>query len=325
VLGSLLLAGIAAAGVYFWRDGRKPPVPPKSAVVEAVPDPGAEVSFTGVIAARQVVAVPASVEGLLESVEVETGAEVFEGQLLARIQNTGLESSRDAARLEKDNVETRVNNLESSLIAARLESSRAAAESMRLRGEYEKAEKNAVRQQMLLREGATPRLVHERAQRDWELVRKEYDSASETSRQAQKRVDELSRDLDAAKRALEEKSSELEAATADLAGGEVVSPTDGILIAARAQAGDNVDMTVVDLFQIAIEPGQLKIQIDPRPPVRKRLTNGLPALVQVLEISGDAINGEVIIDEDGQVWVEFDTGDPSIKPGLNAMVKIKLP
>lgn len=325
MLGSLLLAGIAAAGVYFWRDGRKPPAPPKSAVVEAVLDPGAEVSFTGVIAARQVVAVPAPVEGLLESVEVETGAEVFEGQLLARIQNTGLESSRDAARLEKDNAETRVNNLESSLIAARLESSRAAAESMRLRGEYEKAEKNAVRQQMLLREGATPRLVHERAQRDWELVRKEYDSASETSRQAQKRVDELSRDLDAAKRALEEKSSELEAATADLAGGEVVSPTDGILIAARAQAGDNVDMTVVDLFQIAIEPGQLKIQIDPRPPVRKRLTNGLPALVQVLEISGDAINGEVIIDEDGQVWVEFDTGDPSIKPGLNAMVKIKLP
>jgi multidrug efflux pump subunit AcrA (membrane-fusion protein) len=320
----LLLALISGAALLYQRS-RTPPAAPPTASAEPVLPPGSEISFTGLVQARQVVLVPPPMDGTLESVEVEVGQEVFEGQLLARIKNPALESSRDAAREDRERAQSRVNNLESSLIAARLESSRAAADASRAKLEFEKAEKLALRQQMLMREGATARLVHDKAQKDYQMASADYQALRDTERQAQNRVDSLVRDLEAARRALEEKNNQLEAATADLEGAEVVSPVDGILIAARGNPGDEITLAMEDLFQIAIDPGRLQVNIDPDPPARNRLSDGLPALVQVLEISSDALSGELKIGEDGKVRVEFTTTDPYLKPGLNAIVKIKLP
>jgi len=321
---SAALLVIAGGGVYLWKRSTAPP-PPKPVAAEPAIPAGAELSFSGIVRARHVVLVPAPTDGTLESMEVGVGMEVFEAQLLGRIKNTLLESSRDAAREEMESAQSRVNHLESGLIAARLEASRTAAEASRARMEFEKAEKLYLRQQMLLREGATAKLVHDKAERGYRLAKADDEAQSQTARQAQDRVETISRDLEAAKRALEEKKGEMERATGDLSGAELLSPVDGVLIGARYKVGEEIPPGLEDLFQIGVDLNELEVGIEPDPRVRTRLRDGLPALVQILEISGDAIHAELRLDEDGKARVEFQTADVTIKPGLNAIVKIKLP
>ncbi len=327
-LASLLMLGLAGGGIYAWKRGKAPTQKtqeaPQPLPVPAL-QPGAEVSFTSVIQAQVVAPVSAPIDGTIESIEVEVGAEVYEGQLLARIKNLGLELAQAEAQQELERVQTRVNNLESSLIAARLEVSRANADADRSRAEYERTDKAAERQRMLYAEKATPRLTYEKAQRDFAQAKTEYESLREQARVADERVQSISRDLDAARRALDEKKDASEATRAELAISEVHSPVDGVLVSARANAGDEVDPTMKDLFQVAVDPSQLQVIIEPEERIANKLTEGLPALVQVLEISGDAISGEVKKTASGQWKVEFTTGDVNIKPGLNAIVKVKLP
>lgn len=327
-LASLLMIGLVGGGIYAWRRGQAPakkveaPPPP---LPEPEVLPGAEVSFTSVLQAQVVAPVAAPIDGAIGSIEVEVGAEVYEGQLLARIQNLGLELAQAEAQQELERVQTRVNNIESSLISARLEVSRALADADRARGEYEKADKAAERQRLLYAEKATPRLTYEKAQRDFEQAKTEYDSLREQSRIAEERVQSITLDLDAARRALDEKKDALEGTRANLAISEVHAPVDGLLVAASAKVGDEVDPTMKDLFQIAVDPSLLQVIIEPDERIAPKLSEGLPALVQVLEISSDAISGEVKKTASGQWKVEFTTGDVNIKPGLNAIVKVKLP
>jgi multidrug efflux pump subunit AcrA (membrane-fusion protein) len=324
-LASLVMLALVGGGVYAWKRRAAPSTPVKPVAEEAAPAAGAEVSFTGVIQAQVVAPVAAPIDGTLETVEVEVGSEVFEGQLIARIKNLGLETEQAEAQQEVERVQTRINNLESTLIAARLEASRAGADAERARLEYEKAEKAATRQQLLYNEKATPRLTYEKAQRDLAQAKTEYDAAREQARQAEERVAGTLRELDAAKRMLEEKTASLEAARADMAVSEVHAPVDGLLVAAAAKVGDEVEPGMKDLFQIAVDPSKLQVLLEPEAAVAAKLAEGLPAIVQVLELSSDAIAGEVKKTESGQWKVEFTTGDSNIKPGLNAIVKVKLP
>jgi len=327
-LASLLMLGLVGGGIYAWKRG-KAPVRKAQEAPQPLPEPalqpGAEVSFTSVIQAQVVAPVGAPIDGTIESIEVEVGAEVYEGQLLARIKNLGLELAQAEAQQELERVQTRVNNLESSLIAARLEVSRANADADRSRAEYERTGKAAERQRMLYAEKATPRLTYEKAQRDFAQAKTEYESLREQARIADDRAQSITRDLDAARRALDEKKDAAEATRAELAISEVHSPVDGVLVSASAKAGDEVEPTMKDLFQVAVDPSQLQVIIEPEERIANKLTEGLPALVQVLEISGDAISGEVKKTASGQWKVEFTTGDVNIKPGLNAIVKVKLP
>jgi len=323
IAASILISAMVGGAIYYFL--RPKPSPPKVVAVEPELAPGVEVSFTGTVQVRHIVLVPAPIEGTLENVDIEVGHEVSEGQLLARIKNTSLEASKTAAMETKETAQSRVNNLESALIAARLEASRASAEASRARLEFERTEKLALRQQMLLREGATARLVYEKAQKDFQGASADYDAMRSSARMEQDRVESLVRDLESARKNLEAASTQLEAAAADLTGADVLSPADGILTGTRAKAGDEVTMDIPDLFQIGVDPGQLQVAIDPDPRVRAKLKTGLPALVQVLELSKDAIEGELKLSEDGKVLVEFNTTDPFLKPGLSAIVKIKLP
>lgn len=327
-LASLLMLGLVGSGLYVWKRNRVP-APKAQEAPKPLPEPalppGAEVSFTSVIQAQVVAPVGAPIDGTLESIEVEVGGEVAEGQLLGRIKNLGLELAEAEARQELERVQTRVNNLESSLIAARLEVSRANADADRSRAEFERAAKAAERQRMLYAEKATPRLTYEKAQKDFAQAKTEYDTLREQARQAEDRVQSVTRDLDAAKRALDEKKDAAEATRAELTVSEIHAPVGGILVAAGAKVGDDVEPTMRDLFQIAVNPSQLQAIIEPEERIAAKLTEGLPALVQVLEISSDAISGEVKKTESGQWKVEFTTGDVNIKPGLNAIVKVKLP
>jgi multidrug resistance efflux pump len=328
IAGSLLILSLAGgAGAFLYYRTRAAKAAPKAPVVEQPQAPaGTELTFSVPVQARHIVTVAAPIDGTIEAVEIEPGGDVFEGQLIARITNTALESERDRAVQDLETAQGRLNNLESSLIAARLEASRATADEARAKSDYERTERVAIREQGLYKEGATARLKMEKAVKDFESAKKEAEALANLARQARDRVDSTTRDIEIARKAVEEKTAELEVARADLAGAEVHSPADGVLLAARAKAGEEVAVTMTDLFQVGVDLHELQAIVEPEPPALKRLKPGLPVLVQLLDYSADAVEGQIgSIGEDGRVRVHFTSPDPSIKPGMPAVIKIRLP
>ena len=142
-------------------------------------------------------------------------------------------SARDLARSELERAQSRLTNLEASVVAARLEASRAGADASRSRSDFDAAEKAYLRQQLLYREGATPRLVFEKAERDYLRAKSEYETLAAVAKASDQRVDALLKDVDAARKNLAGKTADLEDADADLLAAEVHSPVDGMVVARR--------------------------------------------------------------------------------------------
>lgn len=321
-LTALALLALAAAAFLLLRR-RAPPAPStqpagSSAVLAS------ELHLDGTIRARQIVAVPAPVEGILEQFMVEPGQEVFEGQLLGRIHNGGLEAARQAAQADLERAEARVRALESGLIAARLEASRSRAEADRVRGEFERIERNYQRHQFLFKEGAVAKLVFEKVQKEYETARQDKESVEEMARLAEERVAAMTKELDSARTVLEERREALEQARQNLAATEVHSPVDGVLLARNRQVGDPVGPHVQDLFQIAVDLSWLEVVVEPEPPALERIREGQPALVEVVEGPPSGMPGKVVAIDQGRVVIEFSNPSPSVKPGMTAHVRISL-
>src|SRR5260370_16175844 len=117
-----LLALVAIAVTMLSRVSAKKTKP--AVLMTQVPPP-VEVHLSGKIRAQSVVSVAPPVEGTVGALFVDVGQEVFEGQLLARITNEGLETGQQMAQKILDNAQSRVNTLESEIVTARLEPSRA--------------------------------------------------------------------------------------------------------------------------------------------------------------------------------------------------------
>ncbi len=217
-----------------------------------------------------------------------------------------------------------MNNLDGALIAARLEASRAEADAARARAEFERARKLFERQQMLYREGATPRLVFEKTQKESDNAQAEHTSLVEAARVSGDRVSRLAKDLEGARSALAEREQELEDAKEALLATEVHSPVDGIVVARRGAPGEEINRSVEDLFQIAVDLGALEVALEPEPPVLARLRPGQPALVFVAEAAAQGLPGAVKQVNDGVAVVEFTSPDPAVKPGLTAQARITI-
>ncbi|HBY63093.1 MAG TPA: hypothetical protein DEH78_24995 [Solibacterales bacterium] len=318
------LAAAAGGGTWWWR-GRNQPAPAPAAPAPAVLPAGMEVSVPGKIRAQNIVQVPPTTDGEVEQYFVEIGDEVYEGQILARIKNQQLEAERDLANEELERAQNRYNLLEAAVIAARLEESRAAADASRARDERARTEKLYARQDLLFREGATPRLVYEKAQKDASAARNEAETAEVKARHIAERVQALSKDMEAARKALEEKREAQESAAEELKAAEILSPTNGIVVARRGAAGEPVNRAMADLLQIATELGALEVVIEPEQAVLDRLPEGSPAVVQIAEMGGEPLPGIVHTVRDGQAIVAFQSPNPAIKPGLSAQVRVKLP
>jgi HlyD family secretion protein len=281
-------------------------------------------SLPGRIQAQHVVPVGAPVTGTIDSFLVDIGQDVSEGQLLARIASHGLESAREEAVRAAQNAQEKVNSIEGRIIAARLEASRARADASRSRDQFERAEKTYLRQQMLNREGATPRLVYEKAEREFETARAEFKSLDELARQAESRAGDLVRDLDAARRALEEQNAELESATAQSAGAEIRSPVSGILVARKGEPGRLIGPEdAKDLLEIAADLSQLAVIIHVEPPALQRIRPGQDALVIVADLNG-VIPATVKEIKGSDVTLSFVSPSPVIRPGMTAQVRLKL-
>jgi HlyD family secretion protein len=322
--GITILLAIAGGAISVYRQTaprkRATPVPVSQSVAEP---PVTDISVMGQIQAQRVVSVPVPIDGTVESYGAEIGQDIFEGQLIAHIRNAKLDSAVEGANLEFERLQARVRELEAAIVAARLEASRASADSSRARGEFDRAEKVYQRQQMLVREGATPRLVFEKAEREYQAAKGDLDSKQQLAQQSEDRIGDLNRDLDAAKRALDEREQNLEHAKTEVAAGDVRSPVDGIVLARRGQPGEEVNRAMDDLFRIAVSLSALEIAVQPEPAVVPRIKIGQPAAIHVAE-APDPIAGTVREIKDGRVIVDFTSPTPAIKPGLTAQVRIKL-
>ena len=254
---------------------------------------------------------------------VNVGQNVSEGELLAEIRSSGLESRKEVSTAELNRLNTRVATMESSLIAARLEAARAEQSAGAARTAADEAQKSLLRQQMLYSKGAGAKQALERAQAAFDSAAETYQGQQKVSDIAAKRVADLSKDLDAQQQDAAERSKALEDATAEVSLGDVKSPVDGYVIARKGQVGDEVTSDIQDLFQIAVSVAQLKVVLTPPPPVLEKIRAGQDVTVQIAELA-DGIASKVSEVRDGQVIIEFTSPDPVIKPGMTVQVVINL-
>jgi HlyD family secretion protein len=229
--------------------------------------------------------------------------------------------------MASDAVETaqgRVSKLESAVTAARLEVSRAAADAARARSSFDRAEKTYQRQKMLHGEGATPRLAFEKAEREFEQARTEYETLAEVSRHSDDRVQTLLEELQTAKKILQDKQAQLDSAQTAIAAAEIRSPMDGLIVGRKGEPGASVQEMGEDLFVLAPDTLSLVVVLEPEPPTLERIRPGQPALVLVPDLQDEGITGSVLELQGNQVLVEFTNPNPAIRPGMVAEVRIHL-
>ncbi len=320
--GVALIAGIGAVTLALIHRGTPPP--PAATRPAATEAPPSEANLPGKLRAQHLVGVDANVDGVIESMDFDVGADVHEGDVLARIGAQGLEAERQHAQEAVEAGRSRLNSLEAAVTAARLEASRARADAGRARSEADRTQKVYQRQQLLHREGATPRLTFERSQADYENAQTEFDSLDALARQADERASELVKNLDLERRILNDKARQLDDAQTRLAEAQIHSPVDGIVVARHGEPGRPVDPENRTLFQIAVDTNLLEAVLEPEPPLLARIRAGQPALIVSADIPGDGIPGQVKVVENNQVVVEFVSPTPALRPGAIVQVRVKL-
>jgi multidrug resistance efflux pump len=213
--------------------------------------------------------------------------------------------------------------MESRLIALRMEASRARESAGHGHSDLDQAGKVLQRQKLLFQAGAAGKLALEKAQADYEAAQSTLDGLDQVVRMADQRVAEATKELDTAQRTLTEKTRVHEDTAAQVASGEVVSPADGLIIARRGQPGEEVTTEMEDLFRIAVNLTSLRVVVRPQPPVLQKIRPGQEAVIQIAELP-DGIMAKVSEVKDDQVWIEFTSLNPVVKPGMTVQVVIKL-
>jgi multidrug resistance efflux pump len=318
----MVLTAIVAGAWFFFRQAQE-----KNAAEtqqQQAPPPVTEAILPATLQAQTVVEVAVPIKGKIEAFHAEVGDEVYEGQLLAQIQSQRLHTAEEEAALDLERAQTRVNNLESTIAASRLEASRASADALRVRADLDRASRLYQREKVLIAEGATPRLKFEKAEREFQALQKESENLDQLAAQSEERVSALNRELDAARKTLQDKAEELEGAKAEIAAGDITSPVGGIVAGRRGQAGEDVDPTLKDLFRIATDLTVMEAVADAGPADFARVKEGQEAYVSLAESPDELLPGIVKKAVEGKVTIEFKNPNPAIRPGLTAQVRIKL-
>ena len=319
LLGVALIV-LAGVGIGLARRARRPspkPVAPTSSA------PLTEANFVGTVQPRTTIAVGAPSAGVLDSYFVDIGQEVYEGQLLGRLRNDQFDDLQKKTQAALDQAQDRLSSLNSEVLAAKLELSRASADQVRAHNEIERLEKEYTRQKKFWDQGITPRLTYEKAERDYLAAKAEVDAQDAASSRAKDRLAELNGQQDAADHALAQANEALEHAKSQTSGAELHSPSDGLVVARRGQPGDTVDPSAQDLFKIATNLTSLEVDASPDPEILARMHAGQPAGVRVPELSGDEIAGVVREVRGPQVIIDFTSPAPLQKLDLPAQVRIK--
>ena len=324
LVGAVVVVLAVAAGVFSYlrlRGGAaaRPSSPPRPAAVFS----GSSVSLPGKIEATQIVTVPVPLDGRIDSMPASVGQEVFEGQLLAQIRSASLETNRDDASTELNRMRTRLFTLESRVIELNMKAAQAKEEAGRVRADVDTAQKDLQRQQMLVREGAGKRLDLEKAQQLFDTLTARYDSLNQVAKIAESRAAEATKEQEVLRQELADRTRQLDGAVAQVASGDVVAPANGLVIARRGQPGEDVTVDIEDLFTIATNLAALRVVLQPEPPVLAQIKAGQEVIIQVAELPDGILAqvGEVL---DGQVFIEFNSPNPIVRPGMTVQVFIKL-
>jgi len=318
--GALVAAAIAAAALLALRRGSLSPGTP----IAAVEAPhSAEFLAPARIRAQHVVAVPAPVEGVIDALLVEVGEQVYEGQVLGRIRNTALDSTQQAAAAELESAQTRLSQIQSQMIVLRADLARARSEAARAQADADRAERAYQRQQMLFKEGATPRLVYEKAGREFELAKGERETSAQLARGAEDRLEAARNGADAAQRTVQDGTAALDHARESAAAAEIHSPVTGLLVERTRQVGEEVTPEVPDLFQIATDLTALEAVLEPPARELARIRPGQEAVLVVAD-APDAVAAPVSEVRGNQVFIRFTSPGPALRPGISAQARIKL-
>jgi|SRR5580704_4087755 multidrug resistance efflux pump len=315
IVAAILVLGLAA----FFGYGR---LHKRNAYVAQVSKPAVraaeEITLAGTVQPVQVVNVPAPVDGTIDQFMSDTGEHVSSGQVLARIKNVRLAVAVQTAQLDVEQARNQLSRLESALIAARLEVSRSEADAIRVQSQVSQAEKTFERQQVMFREGVTPRLTFEKAQHEYNALRTESQNLAETVKKAAEQVESTAKEIEPARKAVAQRTSDFEDAEAAAAAGEVNSPADGLVIARRGKPGEPVTPAMSDLFQIAVDPLVLQVvaPIDSR--AAARIQPGQPVTMEI------GATGNVREVKPGQVFIDLAKPLPEIKLGMTVRIKLKL-
>ena len=319
----VLLAGSGAGAWAWWRAHR-----PAAQPVVAAPKPelpaGTEVRLSGPLQAANLLLIGAPVDGVTEEFAVKPGDEVYEGQILGRIANDGLKQHERDTATDVERAQLRLAGLDSDLIAIRLEESRVSASTAHARIERQRADAVYQRQSLLNREGATPRRIFEKAQQDFEAASREAVTQEALETAVRDRVQRVLADMEAAKSVLADKEKTHDQAKADLASADLLAPADGLILAIKKTAGEEVDRSMTDLIQMATDLSQLELVIEPEPAVLKRIAAGQPARVEVAELPGDGLPATIKSIDGTKVVLEFASPTTLIRPGMVAVGVLKL-
>ena len=299
---------------------RAKPAPPAVRKAPAAPN---EISLQGRIEAKTVLNIPAPADGIIDRFMANVGEDVFEGELLAEIKNGKLDSTAQNAEADAARAQARAADAEAALNAARLEASRSRADAIRTKSDFERAEKVYERQKLLVAEGATPRLVFEKAEAEYNKLKADSESFNQIATAAEDRVTALTKEVESARKMAEAKAQDVSEAKADLGAGEVRSAVNGIVVGRHGQAGEPVSRGVKDLFRIGVDLGTLQVVAPVDPALLSRIRPGQGAQIQIAEAPG-AIIGTVREVKAAQVFVEFASPSTSIRPGLTAQVRVPL-
>jgi multidrug efflux pump subunit AcrA (membrane-fusion protein) len=314
---------LASAGAFFAHRRHSPPPKPAPVPQVAVAPQPVEVTLTGKIQPSKVIKIGAPVDGTIEQFIADVDDDVSAGEVLARITNPKIAAAQQQPHLEIDRARNRVNELEAALISARLEASRLDADTGRVKLELARALKEYERQQTMMREGVTPRLVFEKAEQEYASLKAQSENLVELSKNAVDRVASLTKELETAKQTVEKKSAQAESAEAGFAAGEVTSPADGVVLARRGEARRPVTKAITDLFLIAVDLGSLRVVVAAEPQMAPRIHVGQAVTIEIVEIPSTA-PGTVREIKSGQVLIEFTSPALTVRPGMTAQVKIKL-
>jgi multidrug resistance efflux pump len=312
-----LLAGAGAGALsLYWKGRAAAPVRNNgAALIPAAP----EVILPGKLRPQHIVTVEA--EGDIDALLADIGEEVFAGEVLARVGDSGLAERRDAAAAAVSAAEDVASKAEAKVANARLEASRAEADRQRSRAALDKTQAVFERQQLLNKHGATPRLTWEKAQRDLESAQQEYDAMEKSARLSTDQLRSVLNDLTTAQKAVAERNQELAAARGSMESGEVHSPVDGTVVARNGEVGEPAG---ADLFEIATDLFALEVAVEPEPQVLQRLRAGEPALVSIPDLQNAGFTGEIREIKDKTAIVEFNCTLAGVRPGMPVEVRLKL-
>jgi multidrug resistance efflux pump len=322
LISVLAVAAGVGGGALSLRRHTPPPAPPANPAALVLPRN--EITLSGNVRPEHVVAVGSSVPGNIEAFLADVGDEVFEGQVLARIGSSGLESSREQAQADAEHAQDLVTRAESAVHSAQLEASRADAVAQRSRLEMDRAQKVYDRQSVLHSAGATPRIVYEKAVSDFQAAQTDFSLMDRAARAAHEAMQSTLDQLTAAKKMAEEKAALLEQARDAFQAAEVRAPAAGTVVGRRGELGKPAADAGDQMFQIATDLYALEVALPAKPDDLARLQPGQEAIVLLLDLQSAGLQGKLREIKDGAAIVEFPGAIPGIKPGMRADVRLKL-